>query len=205
MSLDPRDIDTRVKLAKLLALGGRVNQALELTNTGNEADSRNAKVLGVKAGILYKINDKLAAVRQAKQALAIDPGNADAIVVLATDRMAHGDMKGALRILDSDAARQSTDLGIQLLKLRIYEQLGESQKRESLLLKLIKLRPDDIFFRKKLIKFYIDQHRENDAEREMRATVAANPTNAEVELDLVRFLYATKGPEAARQGARCSS
>ena len=94
--LDPSDIEARIKLAKLLVLGGRVHQALELTNTGNEADSRNAKILGLKAAILYKLNDKLEAVRQAQQALAIDPSNADALSVLATDRMARDDLKGAL-------------------------------------------------------------------------------------------------------------
>jgi cellulose synthase operon protein C len=199
VSLDPRDIDTRVKLAKLLALGGRVNQALELTNSINEEDRQNAKILGVKAGILYKLNDKLAAVREANKALSIEPGNADAIVVLATDRMAQGDMEGALRILSNDAGRENSDLGVQLLELKIYEQSGATEKFESLLTELIKRYPDELGFRKKLTKFYIDQHRENDAEGVMRATVAANPTNSEAELDLVRYLYAIKGPNAAKQ------
>jgi cellulose synthase operon protein C len=199
LSLDPGDTDTRAKLAKLLALSGRVNQALELTSTGNEDDRRSARILGVRAGILYKINDKVGAVRQAQQALAIDPANADAIVVLATDRMARGDLKGALQSLSGDASRNTTDLGVQLLKLSLYEQLEEPQQVESLLLKLIKLHPDQIAFRRRLVKFYIDHHRENDAEKEMRATAAANSNNAEGELDLIRFLYATKGPEAAKQ------
>ena len=75
-----------------------------LINTDNEADSQNAKILGLKAAILYKLNDKLGAVRQAQKALAVDPGNADALVVLATERMASGDLKGALQILESDAS-----------------------------------------------------------------------------------------------------
>ena len=199
VSLAPSDVEARIKLVKLLALGGRVYQALELTNTGNEADSQNAKILGLKAAILYKLNDKLGAVRQAQKALAIDPGNADALVVLASDRMASGDLKGALQILESDAAINVTDLGIQLLKLKIFEQLGESQQFESLLRKLIELHPKEVAFRKQLIKFYVDQHREDDAEKEIRAMVEENPTNSEAELDLVRLLYAAKGPAAARQ------
>jgi tetratricopeptide (TPR) repeat protein len=199
VSLDPKDIEARVKLAKLLALGGRVYQALELTNIGNDADSRNARILGLKAAILYKLNDKPGAVRQAQEAFAIDPGNADALVVLATERMASGDTKGALRILESGAARNITDLGIQLLKLKIFEQLGESQQLESLLRKLIQFHPEDIAFRKQLIKFYVDQHRQDAAENETRAMVEANPTNPEAELDLVRLLYAAKGSAAAKQ------
>ena len=54
-------------------------------------------------------------------------------------------------------------------------------------------------FRKQLIKFYVDQHRMDDAEKEARALVQENPTNSEAELDLVRLLYAAKGPAAARE------
>ena len=53
----------------------------------------------------------------------------------------------------------SADLGIQLLKLKIFEQLGESQQLESLLRRLIKFHPEQIAFQKQLIKFYVDQHR----------------------------------------------
>ena len=107
VSLDPTDVEARIKLVKLLALSGRVYQALELINTDNEADSQNAKILGLKAAILYKLNDKLGAVREAQKALAIDPGNADALVVLATERMASGDPKGALQILEGNTSTSS--------------------------------------------------------------------------------------------------
>ena len=199
VSLDPSDLEARIKLAKLLVLGGRVYQALELTNTGNEADSRNTKILGLKAAILYKLNDKFEAVRQAQKALGIDPSNADALSVLATDRMASDDLKGALAILDSDVALNVTDLGIQLLKLKIYEQLGNRSSSNFLLLRLTKFNPKEIAFQKLLIKFYIDQHRNEDAENEIRAMIEANPNNSEAELNLVGFLYATKGPAAAKQ------
>ena len=68
-----------------------------------------------------------------------------------------------------------------------------------MLRRLIELHPENIAFRKQLAKFYIDQHRESDAEKEMRVTVAANPTNTEAVFDLVRFLYGAKGPTAAKQ------
>ena len=49
-----------------------------------EGDSQNAKIIGLKAAILYKLNDKRGALSDAQKALAIDPCNADALVVLAT-------------------------------------------------------------------------------------------------------------------------
>ena len=199
VSLAPSDVEARIKLVKLLALGGRVYQALELINTDDEGDNQNAKILGMKAAILYKLNDKRGALTEAQKALAVDPGNTDALVVLANERMASGDLKGALQILGQDASINSTDLGIQLLRLKIFEQLGETRQFELLLQQLTELHPKDGVFRKQLIKFYVDQHRTDDAEKEARALVQENPTNSEAELDLVRLLYAAKGPVAARK------
>ena len=91
VSLAPSDVEARIKLVKLLALSGRVYQALELVNADNEGDSQNAKIIGLKAAVLYKLNDKRSAISEAQKALAIEPSNADALVVLATERMASGD------------------------------------------------------------------------------------------------------------------
>ena len=189
VDLDPSDIEARTKLVKLLARAGRNHDALELTDTGNEATSRNAKILGLKAAILYARNDKSSAIQQAQAAIRIQPGNTDALVVLATDRMANGDAKGALQILDSEAALHNADLAVQQLKLKIFEQLGETQKIESLLRSLVETNPQEIAFQNQLIKFYIAQHREEDAEKQLRATIEAKPSDPQAELELVRLLY----------------
>src|SRR5262245_26782645 len=199
VGLAPSDFEARVKLIKLLALRDRVYQALDLINTDSETESQSATLLGLKAAILYKLNDKGGAIREAQRALAIDPGNADALVVLANDRMASGDLQSALRVLGNDAPINNTDLGIQLLRLKILEQLGETRRLEALLQQLAKQHPNNGIFRRQLIKFYINQHRTDDAESEARVLVEENPTNSEVQLDLVRLLYVAKGPAAARE------
>src|SRR5579872_1902983 len=61
------------------------------------------------------------------------------------------------------------------------------------------LNPENSGFRRQLIRFYIGQHRQDDAERELRKVIQASPANSEAELDLVRLLYAAKGPDAAKQ------
>jgi cellulose synthase operon protein C len=199
VSFAPDDVEARIKLVKLLALSGRVYQALETVDAGDEGNGQNAKIIGLKAAVLYKLNDKGRALSEAQKALAIDSSNADALVVLATERMASGDLRGALEILDKDASLSTTDLGTQLLKLTIFEKLGETRRYESLLQHLSEIHPKDGAFRKQLVKFYVNQHRMDDAEREARALAAENPTNSEAELDLVRLLYAAKGQDAARK------
>ena len=88
---------------------------------------------------------------------------------------------------------------MQLLKIRAYDQLNDYPQIEALLKKLSELEPQQVAFRKQLVKFYVDQHRPQDAEKELRAIVAADPKNVEAESDLVRFLFSVKGAAAARE------
>ncbi len=199
VELDPKDVETRLKLARLMLLGGATDEALKLVNGLDEAGNENASVLALKAAISYKLKDNASAVRQAQEALKIDPGSVDAMMVIAADRLANGDPKGALEVIDSSPVDHAKDLGVQLFKLRIFEQLGDLSQVEALLRKLTELYPKEVAFRKQLIKFYIDQHRQDDAEKEVRAIAAADPGNPEAQLDLIRFLYGVKGPAVARQ------
>ena len=199
MELDPKDVETKLKLARLTLLGGATDEALTLVNSLDEGGNGNANVLALKALVFYKLKDISGAVRVAQTALKIDPGNVDAMMVLAADRLANGDARGALQILNAAPAQHVTDLGVQLFKIKIFEQLGDLPQVESLLQKLTELYPQEVAFRKQLIKFYIDQHRQDDAERELRAIATADPKNSQAGLDLIRFLYTARGPVLARQ------
>ena len=53
-------------------------------------------------------------------------------------------------------------------------------------------------FQKSLINLYVKQKRYDDAEKELRSLSAANPTDINIGLNLVRFLLQYRGPEAAR-------
>ena len=88
---------------------------------------------------------------------------------------------------------------MQLLKIKAYEQLKDYPQIEALLRKLSELYPQQAGFRKQLVKFYLDQHRPQDAEKELRTIVAADPKNVEAESELVRFLYSVKGAPVARE------
>ena len=199
VELDPKDVETKLKLARLMLFGGATDQALKLVNELNDQTSGNANVLALKAAVAYKLKDTANALRDAQAALKIDPTNVDAMMVLAADRLANGDAAGALQIVDNHPGDHSKDLGVQLFKIRLYEQLGDTAHLETLLRQLTEQYPQEVGFRRQLVKFYIAQHREADAERELRAVAKAEPKNTEAELDLVRFLMAVKGPGPARQ------
>ncbi len=112
VELDPKDVETKLKLARLMLYGGAADQALKLVNGIDQAGNSNAEVFALKAAIFFKLKDNTSAVQQAEAALKIDPANVDAMMVLAADRLENGDPKAALQILDSDPVAHQNDLGV---------------------------------------------------------------------------------------------
>jgi tetratricopeptide (TPR) repeat protein len=204
VELTPNDVSARLKLGKLLLLAGSSDEALRLANAGIEADNRNADLHALKAAISFKLDDHAEAVREAQTAVELDPTNADALMVLAVDRLGRGDAKGALALLQDPSVAHAKDLegnlGVQLLKIKLFGQTGDLESVEAALKKLVELNPQELGYRKLLINFYVEQRRTDDAEKEMRALAAANPADSAAALDVVRFLYTIKkAPAAARQ------
>jgi tetratricopeptide (TPR) repeat protein len=202
--LAPNDVSARLKLSKLLLLAGSADEALELTNAGIQLNDRDADLHALKATIFIKQNNRSEATREAQLALALDSTNADALMVLAVDRLGSGDAKGALSLLQDPRTSQAIDhddnVGLQLLKIKLFGQTGNSKGAEATLKRLIELNPQEAGYRKILINFYIEQRRPDDAEKELRSSAAAHPSDSEAELDLVRFLYTIrKSAQDARE------
>jgi cellulose synthase operon protein C len=198
--LDPNDVETRLKLARLFLLGGVSDRALKLVDDLEaKGITKNPDALALKAAIFYKLKDKDAALRAARAALTVDPGHIDALMIVALNDLDDGDAHAALQIVESDPFAQARDPGILLFKIRVFEQSHDLPQIEKSLRELIKLYPAETAFRKQLTKFYVDQHRLDDAEKELRATVVADPKDPQALLDLVHFLYINQGAAVARQ------
>jgi tetratricopeptide (TPR) repeat protein len=199
LELDPNDMATRLKLGRLLLAGGGVDDALRLVNEVKAPDDQNPDLLALKAAILLKLKDSDGAVREAQAALKLDPAHSGAMFVLAADDFAKGNLKAALGILNNDAIAKRNDIGASLFKLLILEKSQDLPESEALLKKLVDLYPKETGFKSELIRLYLFQHRNDDAEQVQRAIVAANPSDVQAHLDLIRLFTATKGPAAAEQ------
>ena len=199
VELDPKDVDEKLRLARLLVVAKMPEDALNLVNAAVELDDQSSNAQGLKSLILFKLDDKKGAVREAQAALKKDVNNVEATVVIAADKFARGDADGALAVLNRENAPYLNDIGVQLFKLKIFEQMQDSKQVEVVLQKLIELYPKEIAFRRALVKHYVDQQRPADAEKELQTLAAANPSDVEAGLDVVRYLGMTKGAVAARE------
>jgi tetratricopeptide (TPR) repeat protein len=202
VELVPNDVDAKLRLARVLFLTNAMNDALNFVNAAVDLDNRNASALGIKAMILFKRNDhddRKEALSTAQATLEIDPANVEATVVLAAERLARGDTEGALMILDRASAAHEKNIGIQLFKIKILEQIKNLEQVETVLRKLIEYYPQEPAFRKALVKLYLYQKRPDDAEKELRALATANPNDAGLQMEVIHLLGTIKGPAAARQ------
>ena len=198
VEIDPKDIKSTVRLARIYLLAGALDNALKTANAAGELDPKNAGILALKAAVLLRLKDTDGAVQTAQKALEIEPGNTDANVVLAVAKFSQGDPNGALQILANVTETHKDDLGVLLLKINIFDRMGNLEQTEALLRKLIELYPKEPAFRTQLIRFFIVHKRQDDAVKELRTAVAANPDDINAELELVNLLGAVNGPAAAR-------
>ena len=200
VELQPDDTQTKLHLARLLALAGAVDEALALVNAEKAKDPKSADMLALRSVLLFKLKDYDGAVQDAQGTLAINPANAEAIIVLAAERLDRGDAKAALSILNSNInATNTDDLSLLLFKLNVVERLRDLGEAEKLLKRLLALHPEEPEFRKQLVRVYLAGRRTDDAEKEARSLADARPDDTKLGLEVVQLLYTAKGPAAARQ------
>ena len=140
---DPKDIETRLKLAKFMFVANAADEALKLVDAVLELNDRHIGAIVLKAAIFLRLEDSAAAIREARRALEIEPANAEALIVLAAERAHAGDVKAALNILDREVSTERTNAGIQLFRAQLFERIGDLKQAEALLRKLVDLDPKE--------------------------------------------------------------
>src|SRR3981081_3865543 len=99
VELDPNDLAARLKLARIMVGGGAAEAALKVIDAANEGEKPNAALHALRAVILLRTNDSAGAVREARRAFDIDPGNVDAVSLLASKKLTACDADAALKLL----------------------------------------------------------------------------------------------------------
>jgi cellulose synthase operon protein C len=199
VELDPNDIGARTKLVSMLLAGGAPEAALKMVEGAGDAADHNASLVSLKAAILLKMKDASGGLMEARKATELDPGDVDAAIMLASDKLSKRDVDGAMQLLSAPAIASKNDSRVEQIRAQIFAQKGDLAQAENILHELIEQKPENIAFRDQLVRIMIAQRRFDDAEKELKAIAAANPENTAAELDVVRFLGGFKGPALARE------
>ena len=196
VELDPKDLDARIKLGKIMFANGAADAALKLIDAGGEAAKQRADFHTLRAAILMRTNDAAGGVREAEAAVAIEPSNIDAKLLLATEKLSRGDADGAMQLFGNTPADLKEDPRISLLRIQVLGKKGDLPQAEALLKKLVADQPQDTALRSQLVQLYVAQRRFDDAEKELRAIAAAKPADSKAELGCRAF------PDGYQRGQR---
>jgi cellulose synthase operon protein C len=198
---DPTNKEARLKLSRVFLTAGATDEALtQLSAFGGHDEPVDA--IATRAAVLLASKDTEAAEREARRALDKDPRSFDASAVLAAVAMTRGDTSAALRHLEQANIGPENENSETALRLEIFRRAGDVVGVEAELKKIIERDPKNTAVRRYLISLYAALGRLLDAERELRAATAVQPANLEAALDLVRFIRAQKGAQAARDELR---
>ncbi len=197
VELEPTHLPAQIKLGKLMILIGQIDRAVEISDAAILLDNTNANVLALKAAVLFKLEDGVAAIDYANRALAIEPTNLDAIQVLAAERYSKGDYEETIRFIDQGLAHNERNIDLLLIKIQTYDSMAESDDAEAIYEELISYYPDDKDIRLNFVNFYIKYDKLDQAEAQLRSIMDLDPSDFDNSINVVRFLNTHQGSDAA--------
>jgi len=119
---------------------------------------------------------------------------------IAIDHRASGeDAMAALPSIDAALGLDPRAADLNLLKLRILTEAGETEATGDQLRQMVELYPQNAELRQALISWYVAQERFDDAELLLREQAGADTENSSGHLEVIEFLQSMHGPDAARQ------
>lgn len=191
--IDPKNDRVRLDLAKLYLLGNKTPEALDLAEALIAENATNAEAFAVKAAVLFRLGNSADAVDFAKQSLSLDPTIADAVAVLASERVREKDYEGALAILDGAIAKDGSASVLQLLRVQVLSELGRTDDVRAAYLKLVEENPDDANYRRLLVTALIEKGQLDEARVQLVEIARLLPKQNEAKLDIVRMDYRIGG------------
>lgn len=193
---DPEHLEALVKLGRLLLLAGQLDKALEKSDLSIKIDNQDLSVLSLRAAIMLKLDDAATAVKLAKQVLTKDPLYLDALMILATERIAAGDAQKAIEYLELGLKKDDKNVALHLMKIKALEALKKLDLVEDGFKQLTNYYPKVDAFNTMLAQFYLKHGRTNDAEKIYRTIIKNNPNDLKAKIKLVQFINKTKGGDA---------
>jgi cellulose synthase operon protein C len=200
--IDPKNDKVRIDLAKIYLLGNETAQALDLADVLITENPQNAEAYAVKAATLFRLGNSADAVEFAKQALAIDSTIADAVAVLASERVKAKDYEGGLAILDEALAKEGAAPVLELLRVQVLSVLGRTDDINAAYSKLVDANPEDANYRRLYVTSLMEQDRLDEARVQLVEVAKLLPKQNEAKLDVVRIDYRIGGRAKAEETFR---
>ncbi len=195
--LDPKNVESRLRIIYILLAANQLDPAQEYVAQVTKIAPDDPAVLVARASLALRKRDTKTAVQLAKQAMEKEPDNADALLVLATERMMESDPLSAARLLEKAPESADKNIGLQVLRISAMDAIGDKKGVEKLFKKLTDLYPENAGLRQAWIRWYIKDKRISDAEDVMRAFASDHFDDDQMQLGLVSFLSTYRSQDEA--------
>ncbi len=202
LELKPDYFEARVALAEIYLITGRQEAVQEAQKQIEEAlrirpDDLNAQA--IKATVDYKLGDVDKAVDLAGKVLEADPANVTARLVLIARQLDSKRNADAFEQVETGLGHDPKNLSLNVIKLGLLERLDKGDEVGAQLARMVDFFPDNIKFRETYARWLNTNGKPAEAEAQLREIAKLQPDSPEAALQVVRFIGATRGADAARK------
>ncbi|WP_416396436.1 tetratricopeptide repeat protein [Allohahella sp. A8] len=193
---DPENTEARARYARLLLAAGQLDEALEQTEILAKALPEDPDTLVMRAGALFKVGDEAGGQAVIDKAIQLNPDNSDALLLLATRKMADGEAQAALELLERGVKQSPKSLSMQLMKVQALNELKDYKSAIGVFQQLVDFYPDNTELAKTLARQYMIAGRRDDAATALKAHADSQLSPTAV-LAYVEFVLGVESGEAA--------
>ena len=174
----PSSVEARIALVRTLLVRRELDRAgVEMAEL-MRAVPKNAAVHALNGSLLSMRNNPTAARAAFEQALAINPGNLDAVRGLIALDVSNKQFDSATKRVEAAVSRQPDNVELLALSSRVHDQAGRPDKAEAALRRAVEKDPRFMTGYALLAQLYIKQRRIDEARAEFEAMAKRDPRAA---------------------------
>jgi predicted Zn-dependent protease len=193
---DPKHLESRVALARLLLLSGDVGGAQKRVAEALALAPKDPSALTVRAGIEAAGGNREAAEATARAALAIDPAESGAVALLASLYMRSDRYEDAHALLRNAVAANPQDVGVRAVYSRVLLEANQSDAAIEQLEAIARTEPDNLSYLAQLLTVIASTGQVDAAQQRLDQFVGSHADNA-AKLMKVEFLRKFRTPATA--------
>lgn len=190
LEMDDTHNEAKIKLGRLLLLGGVPDRAESLVQEVLKSQPDNADALVVRAGVEARREDFKDAEHDVHAALNKDPRHIEAAILAASLAMRSGNHDDAEGMLKRTIDFHPEHTGLHAVLAGVYAQQGKIDDGAAQLKEIITLAPGTAAHRIRLAEYYAGNKRPDDAGQVLREALQQQPRQRELQLALVKLLVA---------------
>ena len=197
-----KHLGARAHLARLYALGGAPDKAMELIEPGLAIAPDDPDLLTSRGAARQQLGDKPGARADAEKAVRIAPTNENAVALLASIYNQAGETGQAIDLVSKAVQAPGASVDLRLVLAQLYLSAGRRPEAVQELQRVIAIEPKKLVHRYRLAQVLLLDKNVDAAEAALRAAVAQAPDSAEAKLALANLLASYRSYEVAEAELR---